>query len=143
MLKDSFMKRILFTEAILTFLFLIAFGIASIYSWTLLLGFVVGVIACTISFLFNAFTAKIFLSKKREKKKAFFVGFIRSILQMIWYILWILVVIWVDSSVQGFSFGSGGAESILKPIHFITFIVGISMVGISIIVAQVPLFKNK
>ncbi|MCP4336700.1 MAG: hypothetical protein GY679_02500 [Mycoplasma sp.] len=143
MLKDSFIKRILKVHLILNFIIIISFAVAAFYNWYLLLGYIVGTIISTISFLFNIFSAKILLSKKRSKKKAIFLGWLRNILYMFWYAIWVILIIWIDSSFQGYKFGSGGVKIILKPIHFITFLFGISVVVISIIIAQISKNKRK
>ncbi len=144
MLKEKFMHRIMLTLSILSALLIIAFGVASIWNWTLLIGFIVGLLASIIAFLFNTFTAKQMLSRRRSKKMAKLFGIVRITFQMTWYIIWVFAIIAIDSAVQGYSFGGGGTHSILYPINFLTFIVGISMVAISIVVALIPnFFKRK
>lgn len=143
MLKDKNIHKIMFTLAIISTILIVAFGIASIWNYTLLIGFVMGLIVSIIAFIFNAFSAKLLLSKKRSKKLASFLGIVRITFQMTWYIIWVFAIIAIDSVVQGYSFGGGGSHSVLKPINLLTFIVGISMVTISIVVAHIPSFFKK
>ncbi|TCG12039.1 hypothetical protein C4B24_00300 [Mycoplasma marinum] len=93
--------------------------------------------------MFNAFSAKKMLSKKRSKKIASLFGVARITFQMTWYVICVLAIIAIDSSTQGYGFGQGGIKSLLSPVHFITFIVGISMVAISIFVVHIPSFFKK
>ena len=143
MLKDKYIRKITLYLSIISLIMIIAFGIAAIWNYTLLIGFIIGLFVSITAFLFNAFSAKILLSKKRSKKMASFIGILRITFQMAWYVIWVFTIIAIDSAVQGFSFGKGGSHSILTPINFLTFIVGISMVAISIVAVHIPSFFKK
>ncbi len=143
MLKDKYIRRIMLTLAIISTILIIAFGITAIWNYTLLIGFIAGLLVSVLAFIFNAFSAKWLLSKRRSKKLASFIGIVRITFQMTWYVIWVFVIIAIDSAVQGYSFGGGGSHSVLKPINLLTFIVGISMVAISIVVAHIPSFFKK
>ncbi len=143
MLRDQYLKRVMVTHVIVNLIFIISFAIASIYSWTLLVGFVVGSAVTTLSFLSNAFTAKVLLSRKRSKKVATILGIVRLFFQLSWNILWVLLIILFDSIAGGFAFGAGGTNSLVYPIHFITYLVGVSTIAISIIASQIPIRKKK
>ncbi len=143
MLKEQYIRKIILYLSIISLIMITTFSILAIWNYTLLIGFVIGLIVSITAFLFNALSAKILLSKKRSKKMASFIGILRITFQMIWYVIWVFAIIAIDSAVQGFSFGVGGSNSILTPINFLTFIVGISMVAISIVAVHVPSFFKK
>ncbi|TCG10358.1 hypothetical protein [Mycoplasma todarodis] len=105
MLKDKYIRKIAITLAIISTILIIAFGIATIWNYTLLIGFVIGLSVSIAAFIFNAFSAKWLLSKKRSKRLASFIGIARITFQMTWYVIWVFAIIAIDSAVQGYGFG--------------------------------------
>jgi hypothetical protein len=142
LLKERIIKLVLIISLFVALFVAIILAILIIIDYSFLVGWLVGCVVSILGYLLNIFTSKWLFSKKRTKRGGFVIGSLRIQLQMIYYGLFIVFIIFFDIYVNTNSLNlHNHLKDVLSPINIISFIAGLSLIMFSAIISHLPIFK--
>ncbi|QIW62621.1 hypothetical protein [Mycoplasmopsis gallinacea] len=140
MVKSNIYKRvertffILFTAILLLFIF-ISFFIKDGYSY--FLGYAIGALSVFLTYKVNFMVS--FFIFIRPKKSAFFFGFLKFLLVLLWWAIITIAIVQIDLDFHAYlkREADNSLWYTLAPINIFTYVFGASMIFISIMVAHI------
>lgn len=140
-MTTNFLKNILLISIIIWLIGLLCFSIVSIIDYSFLLGWCFGYLLSLSGYFLNILTSKLFFRKRRSKINGFWLGYARAMIQIIWYFILCFFFIWIDVFANGDDiFSSGKLSDVLYPMNIFSFIIGTSIIILSIFI-NVVVFK--
>lgn len=136
MLKDIIVKKTLQVALIITFAIAWIFVILLFMNWYWLVGWLVGCFVTILAFIISVFLVNLSLKKIKTKTLGFWIGWARTFSHLLIHALFFIVVLWINTSISNVPFKVNELIDLVNPVNLFTYLAGLSIITISILIAN-------
>lgn len=134
MLKDVIVRKTLITAILITIGIGLILAIVAFINWYWVVGWLSGCLVTIAGFAISVLLLEIAMQKIKTKSLGFWIGWGRTLIHLIWHAAFFIIVILINTTVNQSPFKMGSFFDFIDPINLFTYLAGLSIIAISIIV---------